>query len=232
MIIFSRNHKRITLGSRLSLRLLEVAARSIPGSAHPYEDRVLVDERVGLFAVADGVTLSSQGSGAVAAELALSLLHENFSGDLADGINEAHRIVVRRRKEDITIGETTLTAVVVSEGRLQVANVGDSPAYLVRGKKMQSLIVEDKSPFGYITQVIGYPEAILVHTKSHQLKDQDMVIVASDGVEHVLRSSIVNQLYSRPKVSEVADSIIREATARVTGYDDDKSVIILRMVEG
>ncbi|TLY13683.1 MAG: hypothetical protein E6K84_03770 [Thaumarchaeota archaeon] len=185
--------------------LLEVAARSIPGSAHPYEDRILADDKVGLFAVADGVTHSSQGSGAVAAELALSLLREYFSGDL--------------------------TAVAVDEGRLLVGNVGDSPAYLVRAKNMRGLIQEDKSPHGYITQVIGYPETIHVHSTSLQLKDQDMVIVASDGIEHVLRVSFVHQLLSMPEVSEVVDSIIQEAKARVTGYDDDKSVIVLRVVE-
>ena len=211
--------------------LLEVAARSIPGSAHPYEDRILADDKVGLFAVADGVTRSSQGSGAVAAELALSLLREYFSGDLVAAISKVHQIAVRRRKEDSAIGETTLTAVAVDEGRLQVGNVGDSPAYLVRAKNMRGLIQEDKSPHGYITQVIGYPETIHVHSTSLQLKDQDMVIVASDGVEHVLRVSFVHQLVSMPEVSEVVDSIIQEAKARVTGYDDDKSVIVLRVVE-
>ncbi len=213
------------------LGLLEVAARSIPGSAHPYEDRILTDDKVGLFAVADGVTLSSQGSGAVAAELALSLLGEYFSGDLVAAISKVHQNAVRRRKEDSTIGETTLTAVAVNEGRLQVGNVGDSPAYLVRAKNMRGLIQEDKSPHGYITQVIGYPETIHVHSTSLQLKDQDMVIVASDGVEHVLRVSFVHQLLSMPEVSEMVDSIIQEARARVTGYDDDKSVIVLRVVE-
>ena len=58
---------------------LDVSSRSVRGSMHPYEDRVLVDEERGLFAVADGVTGSSQGSGAVAAELALELLREGFA---------------------------------------------------------------------------------------------------------------------------------------------------------
>src|SRR5206468_9566169 len=111
-------------------------------------------DKLGRVAVADGVTHSSQGSGAVAAELALSLLRKYFSGDLVGAISKVHQIAVRRRKEDSAIGETTLTAVAVDEGRLQVGNVGDSPAYLVRAKNMRSLIKEDKSPHGYITQVI------------------------------------------------------------------------------
>src|SRR5206468_6800138 len=75
-------------------------ALPISGSAHPYEDRILADDKVGLFAVADGVTHSSQGSGAVAAELALSLLREYFSGDLVAAISKVHQIAVRRREEE------------------------------------------------------------------------------------------------------------------------------------
>jgi protein phosphatase len=209
--------------------LLQVAARSIPGSEHPYEDRILVDEERGLFAVADGVTNSSQGSGAVAAELALKLLRENFAGDIVAAIGVVHRIAMARREEDRAIGETTLTAVAVSGQSLQAGNVGDSPAYLVRGGKMRSLVQEDKSPYGYITQVIGYPEAIQVHTTRLQLENQDVVIVASDGMEHVLHPSLVGRLIGRSEVGRVADAMLEEARARSIGYDDDKSVIVLKV---
>ena len=64
------------------LGMLEVVSRSEPGRGRVYEDRVLVDEGRGLFAVADGVTRSSQGTGAAAADLAVKLLSENFTGDL------------------------------------------------------------------------------------------------------------------------------------------------------
>lgn len=210
--------------------MLKVAARSVPGSVHPYEDRILVDEKLGLFAVADGVTLSSQGSGAVAAELALSLLRENFSGDLTTAISKVHQVVLKRRKGDRTVGETTLTAVAVREGSLGVANVGDSPAYLVRAESMQSLTRADRSSYGYITQVIGYPETIQVHSAGLELEDRDTVIVASDGVEHVLHAPLVHGFVGRPEVNEVADAIIEEARVRMAAYDDDKSVIVLRIL--
>jgi serine/threonine protein phosphatase PrpC len=210
--------------------LLEVASRSVPGSTHLYEDRILVDEKLGLFAVADGVTLSSRGSGAVAAELALSLLRENFSEDIEVAVSRVHEIAMRRRKEDGTIGETTLTAVAVREGSLRAGNVGDSPAYLVREGNMQSLIHKDRSPFGYITQVIGYPETVSVHSTRLQLEDRDVVIVASDGVEHVLRGPLIRQLVGRLEVNEMADAIIEQARAITSGYDDDKSVIVLRFL--
>jgi serine/threonine protein phosphatase PrpC len=210
--------------------LLNVAARSVPGSVHDYEDRILVDEKLGLFAVADGVTLSSQGTGAAAAELALSLLREAFSGDIVSAINKAHQTLSERKQKDSAIGETTLTAVAVQgEGSLQAGNVGDSPAYLIRRGTIRSLVQEDRDAFGWITQVMGYPETINVHSMRLRLEDEDTVIVASDGVGHVLHAPLVHQLIDRPEVSQVADAIIEEAKARATAYDDDKSVIVLRV---
>jgi len=221
-------HKHITSRSRRPIRLLDIAAQSVPGSVHPYEDRLLVDEGLGLFAVADGVTLSTQGSGAVGAELALRLLRDNLSGDLASAIDKVNQIVVRRMGEDRTIGETTLTAVVVRQGALQAANVGDSPAYLVRKGDMLSLVQEDRSPYGYITQAIGLTETVSVHAMSLQLEEGDTVIVASDGVGHVLCPPFVDRMVDRSKAAEVAGAIIQVASANVTEYDDDKSVIVLR----
>jgi serine/threonine protein phosphatase PrpC len=197
---------------------------------HPYEDRVLVDEKLGLFAVADGVTNSLQGSGGAAAELALNVLRESFSGDLVPAINKVHQIALARREEDKTIGETTLTAVAIHEESLQAANVGDSPAYLVKGKEMWSLIQEDKSPYGYITRTIGYPETVRVHSVHFQLEERDLVIVASDGVGHVLYPTLVGPLLDRTEANEITDAIICEAMVNAATYDDDKSVIVLRIV--
>ena len=197
---------------------------------HPYEDRVLVDEKQGLFAVADGVTGSSQGSGAVAAELVLELLREDFAGDIVEAIREVHRTVYERRMNDRSIGETTLTAAAVKGDLLQVGNLGDSPAYLIRGRRMRSLITDDITPLGRITQVVGYPETVNVHMDEARLRKGDLVIIASDGVGHVLHPSFVIPLTSESSVDRISERIIEEARLKVTDYDDDKSVIVLRVL--
>lgn len=211
---------------------MDVSARSVRGSMHPYEDRVLVDEEQGLFAVADGVTGSSQGSGAVAAELALELLREEFAGDVVEAIREVHRTVYERRIDDRSIGETTLTAVSVKGDLLRVGNLGDSPAYLVRGRTMRSLITGDVTQLGRITQMVGYPETIRVHTKEARLQKGDLVIVASDGVGHVLDPWFIVPLAGESRADRIADRIVEEARLMVTDYDDDKSVIVLRVLDG
>jgi len=208
---------------------LDASSQSVSGTVHPYEDRVLVEENLGLFAVADGVTGSSQGSGAVAAELALELLQKYFTGDLVSAIERVHQTVVKERLNDRSIGETTLTALAIEAGRLEVGNLGDSPSYLVRDRTMRSLYTEDITPSGRITQVIGYPEIVHVHSMKVQLQPEDLLIVASDGVEHVLHPSFVDSLLGEASAHRIAERIVEQACLVPAGYDDDKSVVVLRM---
>jgi protein phosphatase len=211
---------------------LETAAKSVPGSTHPYEDRILVDERKRLFAVADGVTISSQGSGGIAAEVAIELLQKAPIEDLVEAITRIHETVLnRKRMGDGTIGETTLTAAVIEGTTLELANVGDSPAYLVRNRSMKRLTHSDKSESGYITQVIGFPETIDVHLTKTQLRVGDFVIIISDGVLHVMNSPPFFGLVTRePSANELASKMIAEAQLRVGSYDDDKSVIVVKVL--
>ncbi|MGD0318194.1 MAG: protein phosphatase 2C domain-containing protein [Nitrososphaerales archaeon] len=210
---------------------MDVSAKSVRGSMHPYEDRILVDEKQGLFAVADGVTGSSQGSGAVAAELVLELLREDFEGDVVEAIREVHQTVYEKRMSDRSIGETTLTAATVKGDLLQVGNLGDSPAYLIQGRKMRSLITDDIAPLGRITQVVGYPETVHVHMEEARLQKRDLVIIASDGVGHVLHPSFIIPLTSESSADRIAERIVEEARLKVADYDDDKSVIVLRALD-
>lgn len=78
--------------------------------------------------------------------------------------------------------------------------------------------------------MIGTPGRINVHSRHLRLKDRDVVIAASDGVGHVLNSSMLDQFVLRRNTEEMADAIIEEARSVRTGYDDDKSVIVLRVV--
>lgn len=211
---------------------LDASSKSIAGSVHPYEDRILVDERKRLYAIADGVTSSSQGSGGVAAKLAIELLKENFSGDIVEATRKTHERLNEMKLRDRSIGETTLTAASMREEWAEVVNVGDSPAYLVREDTFQQLFHEDKDGYGYITQVIGYPEEIEVHLKRVSLRTGDYLILSSDGVAHVLdRQTILPLVRKSVSAEELVKEIVERAQTRSAGYDDDKSVIVLRILE-
>lgn len=211
---------------------LDTSSKSIAGSVHPYEDWILADERKRLYAVADGVTTSSQGTGGVAAKLAIELLQENFSGNIVEAVRRTHGRLNEMKLRDRSIGETTLTAASIGEEWAEVVNVGDSPAYLAREDTLQQLFHEDKDGYGYITQVIGYPEEIEVHLKRVSLRTGDYLILSSDGVGHVLDRQTILPLIRRDLSAEMlVGEIIERAETRSTGYDDDKSVIALRILE-
>jgi serine/threonine protein phosphatase PrpC len=211
---------------------VDVSSKSVQGTSHPYEDRILVEEERGLYAVADGVTKSSQGSGGVAAETALALLREVFAGDLAVAVDVVHRRIFELKKSDRTVGETTLTAAHVGEDGTEVVNVGDSPAYLVRAGGLQILTNPDTSGQGFITQVVGYPERIKVHSAIVKLRRDDYLILASDGVAHVLNEGLIPIAAAAVYSSDLTEAIIEEAKGTPVEYDDDKSVIVIRVLEG
>ena len=73
-------------------------------------------------------------------------------------------------------------------------------------------------------------DAIQVHIVEARLRRGDMVIVASDGVGHVLRPSFVVPLTKGLNSDSVVKEIIQEAQLKVNEYDDDKSMVVLRVV--
>jgi serine/threonine protein phosphatase PrpC len=78
---------------------------------------------------------------------------------------------------------------------------------------------------------VGYPETVRVHTQEARLQRGDLVIVASDGVGHVLNPSFLVPL-AKSTAQRIAEKIVEEARLRIAGYDDDKSVIALKIPEG
>jgi serine/threonine protein phosphatase PrpC len=220
-----------TIPQPAGLAVLTVASESVKGSLHPFEDRLLVDEARGLFAVADGVTVSSFGSGGVAAELALRLLREEFSGDLLPAVDRVCEEASKRRESDRTIGETTLTAGSVNGRSLQMSNLGDSPGLLLRRGSIRVLTIEDRDASGRITQVVGMRRKAEVHSSEVQLEPGDVLIIASDGVGHVLQESFLEPLLRKTQTTGIPGAIVKLASQNPTGYDDDKSVIALSYTE-
>lgn len=130
------------------------------------EDNFLVDRKIGLFVVADG--MGGHASGEVASALAVHALRDalrkdlDFIEDFLDGdpsvrpedirnlleaaAHAANRAVYEQALQDATkrgMG-TTLTAMMILDGHGFIAHVGDSRAYLVRGGEVR-LLTEDHS---------------------------------------------------------------------------------------
>lgn len=211
---------------------IEVFGKSVPGASHVYEDWTIVDETSKLFAVADGVN-TPRGSGALAADRALTLLEDSFSGSLASAVARVHTEMVRSKRDDDGVGETTLTALHIRDDDVaEVASVGNCPCYLLRKSELHVLTRFDEDAEGTLTQAIGRPGEIDVHVLDVKLREGDYVILASDGVAHVLNHIVLLPIAREERTAQgVAEAIIERAVATPAKYDEDKSVIVIKVEE-
>ena len=127
---------------------------SVKGTVHPKEDEILVSDEKLLYAVADGVTLSSHGSGGVASQLAIYYLNKLFNYDMKATVERLNGELCHLRLRNRSIGETTLTAAHIRDYVVEIAHVGDSSAFITTGYAIRKITKDDSFTFG-LTQVIG-----------------------------------------------------------------------------
>ncbi len=209
-----------------------IAAR---GSAHPeMEDAILMDDGLGLYAVADGVTRPA--GGAIASRLAVESLLRFFreGRDLVAAVAGANRRITEERRAQSgsrLIGYTTLTAVAVDGRGYTLVHVGDSAAILCRKGAATLLTPAHHDEKGALTQCLGMEEGFAPYRSSGELRPGDHLILASDGVtSHVDPEEMGALAANHPEPGRIAARLIQAASVKPV-YDDDKSVVVL-YVEG
>lgn len=207
---------------------MEVFTDSRQGLDHKEnEDSLLVDKIKKLYALADGATRPDGGK--KASIKALTYLEEFFDSELKAAIEKSNGRLVEDRKRP-GVGYTTLTAVAVKGRNIEVANVGDSPAYLIRNGKIRMLTVEDRfMGSGSLTQALGQSD-INVHFTQEELKAGDYIIMVSDGVTNVLTEDEILAIVKRhTSVDGICKSILEAAIEEPQDYNDDKTIIVLHV---
>jgi PPM family protein phosphatase len=202
-----------------------------------------------LFAVADG--MGGYAHGQMASSMALEKLTEEFSNGhakpekaLARGVESAN-LSVYQAAQRLGAGRmgTTLTATSITGSTLHIVHVGDSRAYLVRGKQI-SLLTSDHTMVGDMVRMrIIPPEKIRTHAQrsiltrgvglslfvqpdiSHiQLQMGDRLILCSDGLWSAIQDEELGALaHSAASASELSQNLIDLAIDHET--DDNVSVI-------
>jgi protein phosphatase len=133
------------------------AWRSDPGPIRENnEDRVLTDEKNGIFLLADG--MGGGPGGEVASDLAVTTardnllnllssraMEEDIPGLMAEALAASHSAVFKRTIADPSLEGmgTTLDMVVIRRDRLFVCHVGDSRIYLFRGGTLRQITSDD-----------------------------------------------------------------------------------------
>jgi protein phosphatase len=235
------------------------------------QDNFCVYAEKGLFAVADGVGGGSHGEVAsrIAVDVIARYMGEDrpsdrtgstvaFDKELAYYTNKLCAAVETANVEihdaslknpDYRGMATTISAVVLNNGRLSIAHVGDSRVYLIRSGMIQQLtddhsLVAEQFRSGLITQEeadtsnmrnvitrsLGFGPQVKVDTDEMDVGDGDAILLCSDGLTTMVpESAMLNTVLSTNKPEDACLRLINFANKK--GGKDNITVIVAYIYE-
>lgn len=200
---------------------------SVKGEDHKEnEDTILVEDRLGLYAVADGVTMPYGGG--PASRLTISSLRTMFKSDLAETIPQVNRTVLEEKRKNPGIGSSTLTAAHLKDGKIKIAHAGDSSALLIRDNAIVLKTVPQNRE-GFLTNTIGeYFEGATIYNE--ETKSGDYLVLATDGVTAVLNDDEIVGIVTRQREPKrIVEFSLGEIRIRPRQYRDDRSMVVVRI---
>ena len=219
---------------------------------HSNEDSYLI--RGSLFMVADGM------GGAAAGEIASAICAEAFAeidlirsgGETAlrEAIRTANSRIIERATSDPAsagMGTTVAAALVGEDGRVVIANVGDSRAYLLRDGDLRRLsedhsvvaeliasgqISEDEAEHhpqrSVITRVLGAEPSVQVDIFWLEAADGDVILLCSDGLTTMVpEPAIAGLLAGSGDCQRTASALV--AAALDAGGEDNITAVLFRI---
>lgn len=213
------------------------------------------DEKTCFAIVCDG--MGGQKAGDVASRIAVSNISERFVAGwrkditvpsvknlLTTAIAAANICVYDAAQADKELNGmgTTLVAAVALDGKLVIANVGDSRAYLVSDElklltKDHSLVQQlidngelsaaqaREHPYkNYITRALGVDEQIEIDFSEHKFNGGESVLLCSDGLTNFVTEKDILEIIKTNTVAAAAGTLVNEAN-RNGGGDNITAVV-------
>jgi protein phosphatase len=223
--------------------------RQINQDAYGVQEEMQPDDIGQLMVLCDG--MGGHMAGEVASrrgvDAILEYYYDSSQPDRIEALREAFQIANARVYEEGqgTMG-TTGVALLVRGDRLDVANVGDSRAYLVRGGQIQQLtqdhsfvweqvaagvLTKEQARHSHyrnmITRAIGHRPDVDVDFFVEQVYAGDVLVLSSDGLHGLLEDEEIAQAVSSMQPAEAVQWLIDEANQR--GGSDNITVIVARL---
>jgi serine/threonine protein phosphatase PrpC len=228
--------------------------RLVPGGATDQgqvrdsnEDGYVVDRRLQLFAIADG--MGGHRAGEVASATALEALRASVASGtgLGDAITSANAAVFSKATDDESLAGmgTTLTALVPDGDRVLVGHVGDSRAYLLRDGELRQLttdhslvqefiregrLTEEQAAVhpqrSIITRALGVEPDVEVDVYPVPLRAGDRILLCSDGLSTMLRSDDIAGLLRRESDPTRAANLLVDAANAAGGEDNITTIVV------
>ncbi len=216
------------------------------------EDAYLVDDAMGLIAVADG--MGGHRAGEVASATALEALRAAINGGrpLRESIEDANDAVYTKSLTDTSLRGmgTTLTAgTLVAGDTLLVGHVGDSRAYLLHDGELRQVtddhsLVEELVREGrltadeaavhpqrsIITRALGVDASVEVDVYPVELVPGDRLLLCSDGLTGMVQpDDIAATLRRESDPARAAAQLVDAANA--AGGEDNITVVVVAVTD-
>jgi serine/threonine protein phosphatase PrpC len=218
------------------------------------EDYCLIDPRLGLFVLADGMGGARAGERAsrMAVDTVAEVVRASGARDgklLLGAIEEANRRVMEASRSNPALEGmgTTLVAALETGGELFVASVGDSRAYILDADGFRA-ITDDQTwvneigrPMGLdeeslrthplrhvLTMAIGPSSMLAVRRYTVPLASGALVMMSSDGLHGVIPTTQIEEILRRDSANlEACCGRLVEA-AKKAGGPDNITVALVR----
>lgn len=231
------------------------------------EDSLFFDDNMGLYVVADGM------GGHLAGEVASKLVVDNIrdfikqqkeddppgetpdsdndlskeANHLLSGIELSNQIVHQTALENESYRGmgSTVSAVYFTNETLIVANVGDSPIYLIRDGRIELISVlhtvfaeqtardpEYADLLGnefkhVLTRAMGVDDSVDVHVHEIPVYKNDILVISSDGLSDKASPEEILQVVVRTNSDKACQELVDLANER--GGDDNVTTIVLKV---
>lgn len=244
----------------MSKSYFAVSARSAIGLARSgNEDSALTCSS--LLAVADG--MGGHAGGEVASQIAIKSLATlvpvltalDIDTDSIEDLllNSLHTIdgeISRIASDEIELRGmgTTLTALLIKDGRVALLHVGDSRCYRLRGNTFEQLThdhtvlqelldsgaisiseAHDHPQRSMLTQVLMGEGSVAPVLMVYEVNSKDRFLLCSDGLSSVLTEKEIKSLLKKSNRDEAVEALI-EATY-VNGAPDNVTVVIADVID-
>lgn len=222
------------------------------------EDSYLVSMEKGLFGVADG--MGGYAGGQVASSIAIKVLaqevpsqdqcvdsHSNYGEALLSALRKANKIILEQGQEEEYLGMgTTVTTALIFEGRLWIAHIGDSRAYLCReGQLVQltqdhSLVNEllqqgeltmeeaQNHPRRHVlTRALGVNEQPEIDLRQLTVQEGDLLLLCTDGLYNQFNLGEIENILAKKESSLQlkVENLVNLALER-GGHDNITAVLV------
>ncbi|OGP07978.1 MAG: hypothetical protein A3G39_06690 [Deltaproteobacteria bacterium RIFCSPLOWO2_12_FULL_43_16] len=223
------------------------------------EDAFCAAEDIGLFLVADG--MGGHAAGEIASQTAVEVVRMSLTDWLKKGppnsevfaraIQLANKAVFEMAAKGSGMKGmgTTIAGILICNGSLVAANVGDSRVYRIRNNNIEQLstdhsvvgmqlsmglITEEeakKSAYkNVITRAIGIKGAVEVDTQDENIMKDDFMLACSDGLTSLVEDSDILNIVKQcgGNLDRACEELI--GLANFNGGDDNITVVLVKFI--